>query len=152
MKTIQQMAQEYLQYFELRHEGDRGFYVIKDNSPEDVQTLVAEAHKGMPLDYWKRRFIYNTLQLLAEGKNEDYIQSNEHPDILREYFASHFQRARYCNDYVEYRGESDYDYDKPGSEIHPSSFDIMKIIQGGQDVEKMEVFRRIQSGLDVRRY
>lgn len=136
--TIQQLAQEYLTYFE-RKERENGlsYYTWKDVSPKALRDLIQEAHGDMMPDDYKYNFVVDALDAIAEDRGEDSIEADVYNRDLLNWLASHLDRPGYCDQYVEEYGG-----------IDPNDFSIIRIISGGQYLEKMEVYRSVLNSLE----
>lgn len=137
MITIQELAQEYLTYFE-RKEGENGLpsYTWKDGTPKALRDLIQEAHGDMMPNDYKYNFVVDALETIAQELDEDSIEADIYNRDLLNWLASHLDRPGYCDQYAEEYG------------VDSKNFSIINIISGGQYLEKMEVYRSVLSSLE----
>lgn len=138
MKTIQQLAQEYLEHFKTS-EGEGGFstYTWDDQAPEELKDLVREAHGDMLPEDYRFNYIVESLEKIAEDYDEESIEADIYDSDLSGWFASHSHRIGYCDQFVE-------DFGLPEAK----NFKIINIVAGGQYMEKTEVYRSVLNSLE----
>ena len=70
MKTLTK-AEQLSTYFELVDLGDRAFYALTKDAPEEVIDLVRELHEGEAPNDWRYTVIATLLEALAKGYELD---------------------------------------------------------------------------------
>jgi hypothetical protein len=146
--TVVELAAQYLELFDqiTRDNGDV-VWVWKQNItiPQELVDLAQTAHDGMMPDDYKYEYIVDSLALISEAEDNDYLyelDSNLEPDVYNRdlliWLSSNLNRAEYIDAYVqEYCGGS----------ISSSDFDFYSLIRNGQWLEKQEVFHSVLSSL-----
>lgn len=137
MKTIQELAQEYLQFFETKN-GENGIltYTWKDGSPQELKDLIREAHGDMMPEDYKYAWVVDSLQIIADDRDEESIEADIYNRDLLNWLSSHLDRPGYCDQYAEEFG------------VDSNNFSIINVISGGQYMEKMEVYRSVLNSLE----
>jgi hypothetical protein len=137
MKTIQELAKEYLNYFDQK-EGENGLstYTWKDEAPQELRGLIQEAHGDMMPNDYKYNFVVESLEAIAEDR-EDSIEADIYNRDLLNWLSSHLDRPAYCDQYVEEYGG-----------IDTKNFSIINLISSGQHLEKLEVYHSVLRSLE----
>jgi len=142
MKTIQELANDYLNQFEIaiRIESKNKFWRRKgkDNIEDDLYTLIYDAHNEMGPDDYTYNFIVESLDMISDSSDDEledlYLEADIYNYELFNWLASHSHRISYCDDaQEEYRQENG----------------IIGIISAGQQFEKNEVLASVRNSLEV---
>lgn len=129
MKTVQDLAVEFIPWFTTQVRGDERIWVLKEGRPEQLQAIVYESHDGMMPDDFKYEFAYEAFAALAEDEDPDDARDSIEADVynseLTRWLASNPGRGCYVDQAVEEWGWPE---------------NIFLALQQGQVFEKREVF------------
>jgi len=138
-KSIQDLAAQVRDQFESRTRDNGDVFWCRKTEYRDqdwIMNLVHKAHNDMLPDDHKYEFVIDALDLIQELSDPD--EPEIEPDIynhdLIKWLGSHLSRIGYCDQYME-------DY---GADTHAG---IVRLLQGGQQSEKMEVYNIVLQAL-----
>lgn len=136
MKSIQELAENYLSMFELktRKNGDK-YYCVKDDCKNDELTdVIRTAHGDMMPDDYKYQFIHDALELISESNDLDdiNIESDCYTSDLLKWVSSNLNRINY--------------FDKAMTEYECICF--VDILSTAQKIERDEVLQSVIQSLE----
>ena len=71
--TIQELAQEWLDWFEVGKRDDgKTFFYLKDGAPEELHKMVRRVHGDMLPDDYKYEYIVGALEAIADYDGDEY--------------------------------------------------------------------------------
>jgi hypothetical protein len=149
MHAIQQLAQQYLDEFELKTRANNStYYCRKENNYEDdLHQLIYSAHNGMAPDDYRYYFIVEALRDLIEAdiceddSDIDFhditneIEAEIYNNKLCQWLSSHAYRPGYCDEAIE--------------ELGVAPISIIEYIQYGYIKEKTEVYFSVYNTLEA---
>ena len=137
MATIQELARQMVEAFELRHrDNGESFWVLKDGRPQWMQDAAHAAHGDMFPDDWRYEFIRHAAGIIADSDGGDEgldeavyeIEADVYNHDLLTWLASDPSRIAYVDEAMEEYGRL------------PNKPSIMGLIGLGQVAEKVETF------------
>lgn len=132
--TIQELAQEWLDWFEVGKRDDgKTFFYLKDGAPEELHKMVRKVHGDMLPDDYKYEYIVGALEAIADYDGDeddieelaDELEADCYDSDLLDWLNSHSIRTWYVDKAVEEMGHGE---------------GVMNDIAMGQVEEKREVF------------
>lgn len=132
--TIQELAQEWLDWFEVGKRDDgKTFFYLKDGAPEELHKMVRKVHGDMLPDDYKYEYIVGALEAIADydGDEDDIeeladdLEADCYDCDLLDWLNSHSIRTWYVDEAVSQLGHGE---------------GIMEDIAMGQVEEQREVF------------
>ena len=131
----------YSQYFitKTRDSGE-SFICLTDQAPEELQSLVEEAHEGMLPDNYKYQFLLESFQSLEDREyNFDHTREAIESDVyyrdLLTWVSSHVDRPSMC--------------DEAALDLGAVDADLMYLIALGQQQEKSRVLEHVIDFLEL---
>lgn len=137
---LRELAESYLQYFK---QLDNTYKLQPtENIPEELKTLVHNAHDSFLPDDYKYLYIVESLNMIVDSTTEDNymeditseIEADTYNHELLEWLNSNINRANYCDQYIEEYGEL-------------KDVNLMERIAYGQLYEKQQVFYSVLNEL-----
>jgi len=113
MKTIQELAADYLKQFEHKKRiNGASFYSLKDSAPKELKELVQAAHEGMSPDDYKYEYALDALYMLSESENDgmenriNEIEADSYTSDLLAWVSSNLERLGYVDEQARELGHS----------------------------------------------
>ncbi len=129
MKTLQQAAREYLDYFELRTTENGEAWRPVEGAPPGLKRLVRNAHADFMPDDHRYNFIVEALRLVAECEDVETIKMtpDNEPSRLTGWLHSKINRLRYMTIAM--------------TEFDPK--DSLQLLKAAQYIERQEVLAAV---------
>ncbi len=137
------LAEQYRPLFEKRErsEGEE-YFRLSDDAPEELESLVQEAHGDFLPDDWRYRLIWEALISLEEAEPEDepledlyqWIEADTYTSDLLKWFGSNSRRIAYVDEARDHFGCENFE-------------SVIDEIRVGQEREKHKVFFEVLNGL-----
>lgn len=136
-KSLQDLAGFYEGFFfkKKRDDGEE-FWLVKDDAPEELKTLIQEAHEDMFPDDYKYQFIREALTDFSSYEDPDevidYIEADPYTTGLTHWLSSNINRVYYLTEAIE--------------QFEPK--DGFQALTMAQYEEKREVYSSVQNSLE----